>query len=725
MKPSYSSFVHVIVIFIGASLQLTKGNLNAAQRLEEVIEQAERESKILANEINQWMLQESGSLMKEDEQMHFRSRRSVDEDREDVRKDANLLSNISRRVVRRNISKDKGNHKKTKSSPVIKRKDKKGGKESFNLLKKHGLDIQADKHHVKKGTTSKKTKGKAKYKKVSNALKAKRVSKRQDEKPKKNTDELSKENLVKALISGDSGSKSHKKQNGVPEKAYRELVEFIAGGEQATIETGSKKSDIMEKPSTQSLNGSHQVVRKKMTKKHKRVLAILSKMPRSVLRKYFHSKGLDKYWNIMNNIRKTHVVKTSANKKLTAHKYNESAKQVKDFALKKAKTSPRPKHLEKLGLLHHQKDSEHEVSQHKIIKDKATEKIAEDQAKEKPQKSLVLQSPSSQKVAKPAKQMHPKKLQTTKNGTTHPEKKQDHKTTVEQHAKKVVKLQKDTPKIPPKEIQSKGAVKVEEKILKNDAEKSAGQTSNVAPHAKDAPSLNKTPEKTPEVKYVSKQDAEKKPVAVKQASLPKNTEDKAVHTKDLSAQAAAVMNVNTSQIKSPTIQSTKTTEPKLQGQKESLLQQLKAMAPEVSNKVTIKNNSTVAHEKPKEIPKALAVTEHHEVKTAHAPQQPEVKHDKGSKVKQQHPSSSNIGLLKEKIRKTNNLKFKVAQALLAHCETQNRLRQVFDDVNSSLKKAAALAKAIGAKFGIKASDIQKMTSEHTEGAVEQFLNQLF
>ena len=62
---------------------------------------------------------------------------------------------------------------------------------------------------------------------------------------------------------------------------------------------------------------------------------------------------------------------------------------------------------------------------------------------------------------------------------------------------------------------------------------------------------------------------------------------------------------------------------------------------------------------------------------------------------------------------------------LAHCETQNRLRQVFDDVNNSLKKAASLAKAIGAKFGIKARDIERMTSEHTEGAVEQFLNQLF
>ena len=149
------------------------------------------------------------------------------------------------------------------------------------------------------------------------------------------------------------------------------------------------------------------------------------------------------------------------------------------------------------------------------------------------------------------------------------------------------------------------------------------------------------------------------------------------------------------------------------------------MSPNVTKKITNQNSSGLTHDKPKEIPKARVVTEHHEVGVAHAPQKPEVPQEKGSQVKQQSPAASKIDILKEKIQKTNTLKFKVAQALLAHCETQNRLRQVFDEVNSSLKKAASLAKAIGTKFGIKPSDVEKMTSEHTEGAVEQFLNKLF
>lgn len=91
---------------------------------------------------------------------------------------------------------------------------------------------------------------------------------------------------------------------------------------------------------------------------------------------------------------------------------------------------------------------------------------------------------------------------------------------------------------------------------------------------------------------------------------------------------------------------------------------------------------------------------------------------------------SNIGHkklaeLKDKIKKTNSLKFKVAKALLEHCETQNKLKKVFDNVNASLKEASHLAKAIGKKFGIKKSDLDKLTTKHTEEAVQEFLNKIF
>ncbi|XP_078347875.1 uncharacterized protein LOC144632989 [Oculina patagonica] len=764
MKPSYISVLHVaFVFFIGATLQLTQGSFDAAQRLEEVIEQAERESKILANEINQWLIQESGGLVKGDEQEHFRSRRPVDEDDEEERTDANLFSDVDRFIVRRDVGKDKESHKKTKDSSEIKRKDEKAGKETHHLLKKHGLDIQADKHRAKKGKTNKTAKDKAKDKKVS---KAKRVSKKQVKKAKHkaNSDELSKANLVKALIGGDAEAKAQQEQIGVPEKAYRELVEFMAGGEQPTIETtGSKKSDIAKplSPAGTSHKGGlarngKQNVRRTLTKKHKRVLSILSKMPQNVLRKYFHLKGLDKYWKVMDNIRRNQAAKQSVKEKLKAHKDEKIVKQLKDLAPKKAKTSSGLKHPEKIKLLQkqdklHQKDSKQTVSQHKIVKDKAAKKIVKDETTkkttkdkaiketlkdkttEKSQKPLALHSPSSQKVANVAKQTHPKKLQVTQNETAHVEKKEGHKTTVEQHAKEVVKPVKDMPKNQPKETKNKDFVGKTTK------------TSKVALHVKNSTSSSKTPEKTqsPGVKDASKQNVVKKvslkQAATKQIALPKDSN--VLHATHQPAQVGKVVKVNASQMKSPANpQSTKPAaklqavkikdqikiaKQKTQEDEESLQQQLKAMAPKLQHKAKNQNSSIVAHKQPKQIPKAPAVTEHHDVKTAHSPRQPEVKHDKTSQVKEQSPAPSKIDILKEKIQKTNNLKFKVAQALLAHCETQNRLRQVFEDVNSSLKKAASLAKAIGTKFGIKPSDIEKMTSEHTEGAVEQFLNKLF
>ena len=672
--------------------------------------------------------------MTEDDQAHYRSRRSDDEDDKDVRTDTNLLSNIGRLIVRRDAGKHEYKHKKTKGSPEIKRKDERVAKESHHLSKKHGLDID----HVKKGTTNKKVQDKTK------SLKVKRVSMQQHKKAKHKADSdvLSKENLVKALIGGDARAKDRKEQTGVPEKAYRALVEFMAGSQQPTIETGSRKSDIAR---PQAVGRKHQSsnlkqgARRKLTKKHKRVLAILSKMPQSVLRKYFHLKGLDKYWKVMDNIRRKQAKKEIAKTKLKMHKDDKIVKERKDLPPKKAKTSTH--HPKKIRLLQkqaksHQQNYKQTVAPHEEVKDKAA-------------KPSVLHSPLKQRATKnDVKKTQPKKLHATEFETAHLKKERSHKTALEQHLKIAAPPQKDMPKNPPKETKSKEVVKVEDKTKKNNAGKSA-ETSKVSPHI-NATSPKKVIEKPKSpIKDLPKKEVERKvslkPVVAERTALSKDSKEKAMNAKEKQTQGVKVVKVNVSSLKSPASAQaiktaakpqpaekkdlhaleTKITKEKPQVKTESLQQQLKAMSPNVTKKITNQNSSGPAHDKPKEIPKARVVTEHHEVSVAHAPQKPEVPQEKGSQVKQQSPPASKIDILKEKIQKTNTLKFKVAQALLAHCETQNRLRQVFDEVNSSLKKAASLAKAIGTKFGIKPSDVEKMTSEHTEGAVEQFLNKLF
>lgn len=128
MKLSYNTCLKVaFAFFLGACFQLTNGNYNAIQRLEEVIEMAERESRLLANEINQWLIQESGGMIKEDEKMHLRSTRSVDDFDEGAQTDADLLSEVSRPIVRRDIAKNKNLHNKGKGSVVVKKEDKKSG----------------------------------------------------------------------------------------------------------------------------------------------------------------------------------------------------------------------------------------------------------------------------------------------------------------------------------------------------------------------------------------------------------------------------------------------------------------------------------------------------------------------------------------------------------------------------------------------------------------------
>lgn len=622
--------------------------------------------------------------MKEDEQMTFRSRRSIDEDDEDVRTDTNLLSEVNQLIVRREIgNKDKKYQKKDNGVPVIKSKDKKVNnrhdqnakrKDSVRLSKKPGLEIQADKHGHHAKADKRKTKA----------------------------NEFSKANLVKALIGADSGAK---RNAGVPDNAYRELAEFIASSEQPTIETSSKKSDIA-RPVAQ---GSH----KKLTKKHKRVLEILSKMAPNLLRKYFHRKGLDKYWKVMDNIRKRKQ-KQSEKEKLKAHKDVKSAKHVKLVAPKKPKSSSGITHPEKDAKLKkqaksHKKNFKKEVSQHKIVKNTASKKS---------NKREDLKSSSKQKViiVKPAKETHNKK--------------QSQKTTVEQHQKDIPQAHMDDKKNLFKAVRSKDVVKIKPEESKIASGKSPQVPNAAASHAKDsvASQTHEKP-KSPEVKSVNDKSKDGNDSVVQ---VTKSVKVNASHVKVPvgSFQSAKVVKpIQVADNKDSSTKQLKTSQPRLQEQKIEPHHRITALAISAPIKMTNKSSAKVADENPEKIPKAHTDTVHHVIKTAHV-QQAEVKQDKKQdesyrKAKQENPASGKIDYLKEKIRKTNNLKFKVARALLAHCETQNRLRQVFDDVNSSLKKAASLAKAIGSKFGIKQSDIEKMTSEHTEDAVEQFLNKLF
>lgn len=758
------------------------GNYNAIQRLEEVIEMAERESRLLANEINQWLIQESGGMIKEDEKMHLRSTRSVDDFDEGAQTDADLLSEVSRPIVRRDIAKNERLHNKGKGSVAVKKEDKKA-EGSSHLLKKPGLNIRMDKHPVKKTSQKKKVEDREKGTKVLTAAKAKRVSRPQDKKAiqKVSTDEISKENLVNALIGGDTRLNIH---SGIPEKAYRELVEYFAGGEQSTIEASSKKSEIAHPEGDQKQTGPKKMVRRKLTKKHKRILAILAKMDPNVLRKYFHLKGFDKYWKLMQSIRKSHSVKQNLEKKQKGDDDKKVTKKVKDALPEKSKSSPRLVHLAKPMQFHKLAKQQHtnkvipqqkkvkynpskgtnkdattknvgkKKTANKVTKNETAKKLVRDRAKENLQKQVVVQGSSSLKGRK--SEEHTQKLVTMKDKAANVENKHGHKAVVEHKTRKIVKSHHDQGKDLPKKVKSEVNSKVVEKG-KNSHVVKDGAPASIVPHVKDAVTQNKAPTggkpKSSQVQVRPKQEDETKvgfkPTDLKQTVLAKTTKDKPKHGKDLPKHATEVMKVTPNKMKDSGKQSTMKSLEKhkeLQGKdqsthhseksktepqkhKETLEEQLKAMSPKGSKPTKVlsdRNNSLAEHGKnPSQIPKAVSVNEQHDVKTTQVEKKPESKDDKSSSVKQPVSGASKIDILKEKIIKTNNLKFKVAQALLAHCETQNRLRQVFDDVNNSLKKAASLAKAIGAKFGIKARDIERMTSEHTEGAVEQFLNQLF
>ncbi|XP_022781686.1 uncharacterized protein LOC111322783 [Stylophora pistillata] len=775
MKLSYNKCLQVaFAFFLGTCLQLTNGSYNAIQRLEEVIEMAERESKLLANEINQWLVQESGGMLKEDEEMHLRSKRSVDDVDEGAQTDADLLAEVSQPIVRRDIAKDKRHRNKSKSSGVVKIKDEKE-EDSSQLLKRLDLDIQTDKHHAKKTSQKKKAEDKEKGRKVLTITKAKRVLRSRNTKAKQkvSVDELSKENLVNALIGGDAHFNAHSGANGVPEKAYRQLVEYFAGSEQSTIQTGSKKSEIAQPEGDHKQTDPKKMVRGKLTKKHERVLAILAKMDPNVLRKYFHLKGFDKYWKLMQSIRKSHFAKPKRNedKKVT--------KKVKDSSPKKSKSLPGHVPLAKPVPLHKQAKQQHTekvLPQHKIVNDKpsqilskdakakkigkektanklakheATKKVAKDEEKENLLKPIIVQGSSSPKLVK-----HTQKLATVKERAASYINKHSHKAVVEQSKKKLLKSHHDKAKDSPKQVKNEVTVKASGEGKNSVVVKDGGPASIITPDEKDAAALNEAPTKgkpkSPQVQVMPKQEDKKKvgfkPVSLKQTVLSKITKDKPKHGKDLPMHAAEVTSNKMkdsgkqSTMKSPekhkelaskdqsTHQLEKSkTEP--EKHKETLEEKLKAMVPKGSKPSKLlndKNNSLEEYEKKlTKVSKAVTANDHHDAKATQAEKKPESKNDRTSPVKQTDSGTSKIDILKEKIRKTNNLKFKVAQALLAHCETQNRLRQVFDDVNNSLKKAATMAKAIGAKFGIKARDIEKMTSEHTEGAVEQFLNQLF
>ena len=694
--------------------------------LEDVIEEAERESKIIANEINRWLLTESGSLLKGDEEVHMRSHRSIDEDGEEKQSDTNFLSKASQLIVKRDVENNaKKYHKKESGVPARKNKIKKARsdpvakghhentrkRDSIRVIKKQGLV----KHDTKKGG------GKDKA----------------DDKGKLAMDELSKARLVKALIEGDS---EPKKDTGLSEQTYKELAEFIASSDQYTIETGSKKSLIPRPLSKAHAKGTHI----KLTKKHKRVLDILSKLAPNVLRKYFHQKGLDKYWKVMENIKKIHAAKRNNPKKKfmdnakdikavkqsseEERKENKHTKGSKIVPPKKQKLSSELKHPENDALLKTQtksqeKSSKIEYSKQKKSNDKAIRKLHKHEVLRNSSQEAVVVKSTEEKRAKKSKKE-------AAIGIDHV-KKQQHQTVVEpSHQREIPQPQKDEKKNLFKVIKSKNITSIEKKNEKLGSEKSLDSPAESGSRVQNtvAYSVNEK-HRAPRFKDVPKQERQKKvsgPVIKKTAHAKKINGD----AKDLSSSAnrakmSTSKNVPKTLEKSNQVfvkKDSSTHQIKNRQQEKTPQFQVKSGAKNTTRELTNKNISDA--ENHKDTAKTPSGMEHHVIKGTHA-RQLESKHNESLEVKEEHPASGKINYLKEKIRKTNNLKFKVAQALLAHCETQNRLRKVFDDVNSSLKKAAVLAQAIGKKFGIQQNDIDKITSYHTEGAVEQFLNKLF
>ena len=663
--------------------------------LEKIIEEAEKESKLLANEINQWLLSETGSFLKEDEQMHSRSRRSVDVDIGELGPDTNLLSEISQHITRREVSNNgkehKNDHKKKKSGPMKKRKTK----------------TTKIKRAEKKSQGKNRKKKNSKLEKQGYLIRAKKNFK--EKKRQKQTDELSKLKLVKELI---GAGLEKKKDLGVPEKAYSQLIEMIATSAQPIIETSSKKSDIARPAS--SLN--------KLTKKHKRVLAILAKMAPDVLRKFFHRKGFDKYWKIMENFRKKKSVKrtkkrTSKDVKNVNDKVVSSRKNNKPTSRSKQKKDFIPKITSK-GSSKAKSKAPKSSSERKVVFLKHVRGVP-------PKTPKIIPEAKGKKevVANVTKGMKIDKI------WHKADKKEKGKNLVQQNRKAVPRARKNE-KTPSRALKAKRVVRKKKKPDKNVKPEKALQRSNlttlhsVTEKSSVKPKFHDEKGATKTRKELGKQVL--KTAATGKSLSPKNTsnkisspsvKDKASHMKSPLHQSKPV----------PMVKPIRNVLNKNSSAKPSKPDSLKKLASKHQGRKVIdvtspSNSPSKGGSKIINDGKHKGAVKFHVNATTHA-QNPG--HNDSNQVPHENLHVSKIEFLKGKVTKANNLKLKVARALLAHCETQNRLRQVFDDVNSSLKKAAALAKAIGTKFGIRQSDINKITSHHTEEAVEQFLNNLF
>ena len=616
--------------------------------------------------------------------MHFRSRRSVDVDFGESRTDTNLLSEASQHIERRATT---DNDKKVKKYP----KKKKGV----------SVSVKSKTTKIKKSRKPKKRKDKTMKKKNSRRAKqrtpvqAKRGNKAKN--VQKRTDELSKANLVKELIGADLDAK---KDLGVPEKAYRQLIEIIATSAEPIIE--NKKSDIA-RPLPKALSNHN-----KLTNRHKRVLAILTKMAPDVLRKYFHRKGLDKYWKIMENLRKRTISKRGKKK---SHKNAKSLKAKVIFSPKKTKP--------------------YSVSKHQT---KAIFKKAESRGSRYSRRSKFPKNPTKMKKARKVNPRVREGQQVDKTG----------------YHKKKGKLkdrQVQKRKVIPRVHENKNAIKSkiivhEEENHNKTASRKTLKRPNILTSREKYPLVTQKSAKKPrfpEVNDTRKQEHGEKgrlvAVAFKKELSLKNTTKQIISTSSSPKGSTSLTKIPEGSLK-PTqgarsikdrFSSTETGNTKEEEQTENQHQSKGMAVASISNatrttSARTSNGKVISDEKHKD------VDVNHVMETMHS-QQPSTRQNqkvnKTSLATQNNPGADTIEFLAAKVKKTNTLKLKVAQALLAHCETQNRLRQVFNDVNSSLKKAEALAKAIGTKFGIKPSDINKITSQHTEDAVEQFLNHLF
>ena len=632
-------------------------------------------------------------MLTPDKRTRFRTRRSSQHGTGEKQTEKDQHSEGHNSILRKHASKAAKNDAKLNTFPTVKNNSNAG----FHPSKKKEPDVQATKRHKQTFTKNLKE---LSIKEVAVVVMEKRhpQSKNIQLKEKGNAGFMKHKKVAK-LANASKSSKGHivdHKEKKNPNNVYQQPLKYITNSNQSAVKTNNllPLSKTNKKGSRTWKSMKKQVHVKIFSKKQKRILAMLQKMPKEVFREYLNRKGLDKYWKVVENLTKISTI-SHTNKRFEMRakldKHNN-----KSFAHTKAKLNGGKSSYNKQA-----KGWGRKVSQIMVHIDTVT-----DREVKKFQKVERLKHPSIRNENNITTEMI--ELRRSK---AHRNKKESHeyssKKTEKQHSLSNSFHSKDTKKIRLNELYPENDNKREAEMMQSDF----GKRMQAPKLSSTDVSLPTTPKEMPsQMKKSVKQGARKTSANDSKILEIKNMYQLSVEAfkgKPMPNNAHKLVKINDLSKK------IKVTKSERQQRKNTIKQKAKTTTNRHLSK-TMK-----ANHKSKEITQTSP--DSHGIKSKQFHQ---TTYDNSS-TQLKHPALRKIDYLKEKIRDTNNLKFKVAQALLAHCETQNRLRQVFDEVNSSLRKATLLARAIGKTFGMKQDDIMKMKSEHNEVAVEQFLNQLF